>query len=441
MKHSIIKSVGVAAAVALALSACSSGGSTTTTTSSSSAGASAPAAAPVTLTMAGWSLSTTPEFQTLADAFHAANPNITVKLKEYDATNYDTQMTADLAAGSAPDLYILKNLKNFFTYQDGGQLMDVSDVASKLDANTSGLSAYKVDGKTYAVPYRQDSWYLYYNKDMFDKAGVSYPDGKWTWDDYAAAAKKLTAGLGGGDVTGAYEHGWQSTLQGFANAQTPGADILSGNFEYFKPYYDRAVAMQDAGSQPTYATVTTNKLTYQGEFGKQKAAMMLMGSWYVATLISQVASGDADTFNWGIAPAPQFDSSTTAKPVTFGDPTGIGINPAIDKSKVDAAKQFLAFVGGEDAAKALAGIGITPAYASSAVTDAYFALPGVPTDTLSKFTFGNHDTKPENPVSKNTAAIQNILGDMHTAIMSESSSVDAAIADAQKRAKNEVLNQ
>lgn len=199
--------------------------------------------------------------------------------------------------------------------------------------------------------------------------------------------------------------------------------------------------MQDQGSQPTFGTVTTNKLTYQGEFGKQKAAMMLMGSWYVATLISQEGTGDADTFNWGIAPAPQFDSSTTSMPVTFGDPTGIGINPAIDKSKVDAAKQFLAFVGGEDAAKALAGIGITPAYASSAVTDAYFALKGAPTDALSKFTFGTHDTKPENPVSKYTAAMQNVLGDMHTAIMSESSTVDAAIADAQKRATNEVLNQ
>jgi multiple sugar transport system substrate-binding protein len=54
--------------------------------------------APVTLTLAGWSLSTTPEFKTLADGFHAANPNITVELKEYDATNYDTQMIADRLA-------------------------------------------------------------------------------------------------------------------------------------------------------------------------------------------------------------------------------------------------------------------------------------------------------------------------------------------------------
>ena len=88
--------------------------------------------APVTITLAGWSLATTPEFKTLADGFHAANPKVTVELKEYDAANYDTQMVADLAAHSAPDMYVQKTLKNFFTYQDGGQLMDVSDVAKKL---------------------------------------------------------------------------------------------------------------------------------------------------------------------------------------------------------------------------------------------------------------------------------------------------------------------
>ena len=51
-------------------------------------------------------------------------------MKEYDAANYDTQMIADLAAGSAPDIYVQKNLKNFYTYQNGKQLLDVSDVAA-----------------------------------------------------------------------------------------------------------------------------------------------------------------------------------------------------------------------------------------------------------------------------------------------------------------------
>ncbi len=433
MKHTMKWGLGLAAVASLLLAGC------TSSTSASPSASETTAQEPVTLTMAAWLLDSTPEFKTLTDAFHAANPNITIDLIEYTAGNdYDTQMIADLAAGSAPDLYILKNLRNFFTYEDGGQLLDVSDVAAGLDSHTSGLSNYQVDGKSYAVPYRQDSWYLYYDKDLFDQAGVAYPDGSWTWDDYQTAANALSAGLPADDVYGTYQHGWQSIIQGFANAQTPGADILSGDFGYMKPYYDRALEMQASGAQIDFNTRATAQLTYQSQFGTQKAAMLIMGSWYVAAYLDQVSKGDALPFNWGIAPVPQLDSSTISDPVTFGDPTAIGINPAIDANKVDAAKKFLAFIGGQDAAIALAGIGITPAYASDAVTAAYFAVAGVPTDDLSKFAFGTHDTKPENPVSATTAQVQGILGDMHSAIMSGTASVDDAIAEAEARFKSEV---
>jgi multiple sugar transport system substrate-binding protein len=437
MKRSVSAVLGLATAMTLVLAGCGNG------SDSGSPGAGVPTG-PVTLTLAGWSLSTTPEFKTLADGFHAANPNVTVELKEYDATNYDTQMIADLSAHSAPDIYVQKNLKNFYTYQSGGQLLDVSDVAKDLGDKVGGLADYKLDNKTYAIPYRQDSWVLFYNKALFDKAGVAYPDGSWTWDKYVSVSKQLTTALkgAGSKAVGDYEHVWQSTVQGFALAQTPNASLQSGNFGYLKPYYGWVQDLQNSGAQPTFGTATTNKLTYQAEFGKQQAAMMLMGTWYIATLLSQQAKGDADTFTWGMAPAPQFDSSTAGSgktPVSFGDPTGLGINPAISKDKISAAKAFLAYAAGQQGAKALAAIGITPADTAAVATD-FFATKGMPTDDLSKFAFSTHNTKPENPVSKYTAGLQNILNDLHTGVMSGSKNVDSAITDAQNRAKNEVLN-
>ena len=431
MKRSFAAVLGGAAALSLVLAGCGSGDD-----SESSSG-------PVTLTLAGWSLATTPEFKALADGFRAGHPDVTVELKEYDATNYDTQMIADLAAGKAPDIYVQKNLKNFYTYQNGKQLLDVSDVAQKLGDKVNGLGNYQVDGKTYAVPYRQDSWVLFYNKTLFAQAGVKTPDGSWTWDDYAATAKELTAKLkaAGSKALGDYQHIWQSSVQGFALAQSAGASLDSGNFSYLKPYYTRALALQTAGAQVTFGDATTNTLTYQAQFGKQSAAMMPMGTWYIATLLKQQASGEADKFEWGLAPAPQLTRATTgpsATPVTFGDPTGLGINPRIKKNEVGAAKQFLAYAAGAEGAKALAGIGITPAD-TDAVKDSFFQLPGVPTDDLSRFTFSSHDIKPENPVSKYTTSLQNILNDLHTAVMSGSKDIDTAIAEAQDRAKNEVL--
>lgn len=433
MKRRILSATATAAAAALVLTACGGGEE-----SGGASGASG-ASGEVTVSLAGWSLDTTPEFQVLADAFHEQHPDVTIDVVEYSADDYDTQMIADLSAGSAPDLYVMKNLKNFFTYEDGGQLVDVSDVASGLGEDVNGVDAYTVDGTTYAIPYRQDAWYLYYNKDLFDQAGVEYPDGSWTWDDYADAAEQLTAGLDQSEVYGTYQHSWQSTVQGFANAQSPDADLLSGQWDYMVPFYDRAVALQDAGAQLDFGSITTNSVSYQSQFGTQKAAMMVMGSWYVATLLAQVASGDADEFAWGFAPAPQLDSSTVDNPVTFADPTGIGINPAAADDVIAAAKEFLTFIASEDAAAALAEIGITPAVTNDAVAQTYFGIDGVPTDELSRFAFSTHDVRPENPVDANTAALQNILSDAHSAIMSGSVSPADGIAEAEQRAAAEVL--
>jgi multiple sugar transport system substrate-binding protein len=430
MKRKFAVTAGLAVVATLSLASCSGG----------SQAAPEEESGPVTLTLSGWSLDTTPEFQALADAFHEENPDVTIEVKGYDAAEYNTLLTADLAAGSGPDIITQKEVKFVPTFVEGGQLLDVSDV--ELPDGISGAASYEVDGAAYAVPYRNDSWVLFYNKALFDQAGVEYPDGSWTWDDYSDAAADLTEGLAasGSAAKAAYLHRWQSTVQGFANAQADG-DILEGEYEYMEPFYENVLALQSEGAQVDYNTSAANQLTYQGEFGKQNAAMMPMGTWFVATLIAQQASGDADTFEWGIAPIPQVDESTAGTdntPVTFGDPTGFGINAAIDESKVQAAKDFLAFAAGEKGAQVLAGIGITPALLSDSVVETYFGVDGAPTDELSTFAFSTHEVFPENPTSNKAAAIQGILNDMHTAIMSGSASVSDAIAEAQDRVANEV---
>lgn len=432
MKRKFAAAAGVAVVATLALAACSSGAGESSEPSES--------AGPVTLSLSGWSLDTTPEFQALADAFHEENPDVTIELKGYDAAEYNTLLTADLAAGSGPDIITQKEVKFVPTFVEGGQLLDVSDV--ELPDGISGAGSYEVDGASYAVPYRNDSWVLYYNKALFDAAGVDYPDGSWTWDDYNDAAADLNSGLAasGSAAKAAYLHRWQSTVQGFASAQSD-TDVLEGDYEYMAPFYDNVLDLQAAGDQIDYNTSAANQLTYQGEFGKQNAAMLQMGTWFVATLIAQQASGDADDFDWGIAPIPQLDDSTAGldnTPVTFGDPTGFGINAAIDDSKVQAAKDFLAFAASEKGAEVLAGIGITPALLTDPVVETYFAVDGAPTDDLSKFAYSTHEVHPENPTSSKTAAIQGILNDMHTAIMSGSTPVDQAIKEAQDRVSNEV---
>lgn len=431
MKHRFV-AIGVAAvaAITVTLSACSGGGS----------GSPSESKGPITITMSAWDPKTFPEFQALADGFHKAHPGVTVEVKAYDNAQYATLLTADLAAGSAPDVLPLKDVTSFVSLQTGGQLLDVSDV--KIADGVQGAGTFKVAGKQYGIPYRNDYFVLYYNKDLLDKAGVAYPDGTWTWNDYSAAAAKLGSGLksAGSDAKPVYEHSWP-IAQVMATAQAPNADLLRGDYSYMKRYYGRELQMQADGLQTQYNTVTANHLTYQGEFGKEKAALMVMGSWYVSTLVGQQASGDAASFAWGIAPVPQYNGKTAGPdgvPVSTGDASPLAVNAKIDSSKISAAKEFLAYASGEKGAKALASMAISSALVSDAVSKVYRSVKGVPSDKLTDFTLTHHKIVPQNPASPKTPATQTLLAAMHTAIMSGSESIDKAISDADAAFENQV---
>ncbi|MFT4030212.1 MAG: extracellular solute-binding protein [Protaetiibacter sp.] len=417
-------------ASAMALAGCADGTDTDTGASGE-----------ITLTLSAWNLESSPEFQAIVDGFEEKYPDVTVELAEYDLTNYNKLITADVAAGTAPDIITQNQVQYVPVFQEAGQLLDVSDVS--LPEGIRGADSYKIDGVAYATPYRMDTWVLFYNKDLLDLAGVEYPDGSWTWDDYADVATELTAKLtaAGSTAKGTYLHSWQSLVQGFATAQAPGADMFSADYEYFEPFYESALALQDSGVQESFNTITANQLNYRGVFGSQQAALLPMGSWYYGILLQQQVSGEAQDFNWAVAPAPQLDASTAGTdntPLTFGDPTGFGINANIDESKIQAAKEFLEYASSEDAAIALAKIGVLPAYVDDDVLNAYFSTDGAPADELTKFALQTGDVAPQNPPVAETAAVQNILNDMHTAIMSESESVDSAIKAAEDRVKNEV---
>lgn len=441
--HATRALAAVAAVAAVATLAAGCGSSASSSNKSSSANSTN---AKETITLAGWSLAQTPEFKTLADGFHKAHPNITVKLKEYSADDYDKQLTADISAGAQPDVFPMKNLQKYYTYghQSGG-LADLTSIANSFKGDKYiNVSPYKLDGKYFAMPYRADAWVLFYNKDMFKKAGVATPTDKWTWDDYTKAAAELkkklpAAGYDSKSVYPMYQHNWQSVIQSFALAQsgkTPQQTFFKANFNYMKPYYQRALEWQNKGYTIDWNTSFTTKVQYQAEFGTEKAAMLPMGTWYAATLVQQQKTGDAHKFSWGMAPIPQNPAtSLPSTPITFGDPTGLAVSSKDTGDKLAAAKEFVKWAAGEGGSLALAKIATTPAYFSPKVEKVFFG-EGMPQDALSKEAWAKHDTKAENPVGPGTDTIQSDLKDANSAIMTKSSSIDAALKDASDKVKS-----
>lgn len=394
----------------------------------------------VTISLAGWTLATRPEFQALADAYHASHPEVSVELKEYSADDYDKQLIADLSAGKSPDVFPMKNLRMYYTYAEPGALADLTDVAAGYadDEDIRGLKDYEIDGKTYALPYRQDVWVLFYNKTMLEKAGVDAPDGTWTWDDYEAACKRLKSALpkaGYKDAYPTYHHtSWQSMPQGIAMAQqqrgTAREVFLSGDYAYLKPMYQRLLRMQDQELTIAYNTVSSSKTTYQSQFGTQKAALLPMATWYLGPLADQQASGDADDFDWGVTLLPQRTREDIKQPKSFGDPTGFAVSSHIGGAKLEAAKDFVRWAAGEDGALALAKTGTLPAYFSDDVLDAFFAKQGLPQDEMSREAITASSISPENPVGEATQTVQDELNIAHTSILSETKPLDDALAGA-----------
>jgi multiple sugar transport system substrate-binding protein len=168
-----------AAALILAAAACGGGDDSGSDTN-----------AKVTLSYAIWDKNQVPAMQQLASAFTRENPNITVDVQLTPWETYWTKLKAAATGGAAPDVFWM-NGPNFQLYAANGVLAPLGD----FDPNNypkSLVDLYTFDGKHYGLPKDFDTVGLWYNRALFDAAGVKYPDDTWTWETVKAAAAKLT---------------------------------------------------------------------------------------------------------------------------------------------------------------------------------------------------------------------------------------------------------
>ncbi|GEK05232.1 ABC transporter substrate-binding protein [Schleiferilactobacillus harbinensis] len=417
--------ISLAAAALLILGGCGSGSS-----NSGSASSGSKKNEKVTLTVSTWNYDTTPEFAALFRAYEKEHPNVTIKNVDIAADQYDNKLTTMLAGGDTTDILTMKNLLSYSGYAYRNQLLDITSDVKKLntkDYQGTIATLKTTDDKYYAIPYRNDFWVLYYNTELVKKAGVTIPD-NMTWDQYEELAKKLTSGSGSDKVYGTYQHTWRSTIQAIAGAQT-GHNLLKPNYEFMKPYYDRALAMQKAGYQMNYGTAKSTQTTYTAQFQTGKTAMMIMGTWAMSGNI-QAADKGTTNVKWAIAPVPQLKSGDST---TFGSPTAFAINK--NSKNAAAARDFVKWATGEKGAAVVAKIGIVPAYRTDAINKIYFATKGMPTDATSKVAFEPKKIGIEMPQAKNSTQIDKILQEEHDLIMIGDKTVSQGIKEMESRVK------
>ena len=153
----------------------------------------------VTITYATFSAAGAQEetLKKMIAVFESKNPGIKVDVQLTGFSDYFTKLATQQAGGTIPDVFEL-NMENFVAYMLRGACQDLSGTSidwSKFSAAT--ISAVSNDGKAYAVPMSFSTCLLFYNKALFDKAGVAYPTDSWTWADIESAAEKIKAAGGG----------------------------------------------------------------------------------------------------------------------------------------------------------------------------------------------------------------------------------------------------
>lgn len=356
---------------------------------------------------------------TIIAAFEEENPDITIDVTTLPYADYFTALQTDLAGGTEADVFDIE-YANFRSYAANGVIAPLDGVdTAALD--TSLAEAYQFDGTQYALPSSFSNVVLYFNKDLFDAAGVEYPTADWTWADEQAAAEQLTdasAGVFGDYQPISYNEYYKTVAQAggeFLNedgtevAFNSPEGIAGAEWLVNKSGTTMPTAEQGAGT-PDYDS---------GLFLDGKLAMWHTGIWMFGAL------ADAP-FEWDIAVEP---GDTQKASALFSNALAVSAN-SDDK---DAAQKWAEFLS-------------TSAAAAEVRLDAGWELPPISDETIlasylekgapasRQAVFDSLDAVALAPsIGDNQAEMQDIVTEALTEAAAGRTSVEEALASAEEQ--------
>lgn len=384
----------------------------------------------VTLKWAIWDKESTSYWQALVDAYKEVASNVTIEMVDLGSTDYMTVLATELSGdGSDFDVVTIKDVPGYATLVQKNALLSLDDYISAdgvdLGKYAGVTDQVTVDGSLYELPFRNDFWVVFYNKDIFDAAGVAYPTNDMTFEQYDELARQVTDTSFGAQTYGAHYHTWRSDVQLFAVLDGKHT-IFDGEYDFMKPYYEMVLNQEKDGVCRKYNDLKTEGLHYSAAFSGGDVAMMNMGSWFISTMMTNIASGEYDASlcgNWGMVKYPHAEGVEAGS--TLGTITGLAVTTASDTP--DAAWDFVKWVSGEDGAAVMAKTGSFPAIMTDEAMDIITGLDGFPTDEASKEALTVSNLYLELPYDENASEINSVLDSYHGSIMSGEMTIDEGI--------------
>lgn len=314
-----------------------------------------------------------PNFEVI-EQFEAANPDIIIETQHAPWSSYFDRLQTQWAGGVSPDVMFLNNVPS---YASRGVLATLDDLVEESGFDISGyhpemLRIFMLDGNLYGFPRDNDTTVLYYNMDLFDEAGVAYPDDTWHWDDLREAAAALTVKDAAGRTL---QYGVALEANKYPNwVHQNGGLIFDDPLEPTR-FHMAEQAATDAiqfiadminvdGSAPSFDAQQQMGSTTE-LFSTGRVAMVMTNAARVPTFMD---SG----FNWNVAPLPMGPTGTRAN--TLG---GAGYVMAASPGDQEAAWRFLQFLSGPEGHAVFAATGLAvPALTTPETAEAFIsAMP------------------------------------------------------------------
>ncbi len=287
-------------------------------------------------------------------AFEESHPNIKVEVEiqtENNSTEFLKKLDLLQLSGDTYDVtclpsygqYASRAAKGFWEPLDSYFAAEGKDPGEYYSIDTS------VDGSYYGIPGTPGIYYVIFNKDMLDEAGLDVPDMDWTWDDYAEYAAKLTHGEGTDKVYGSHMHTWTEYRRENLwcvkddNAYVKDSKVSNLDDPAFGEWLTFIKGLEDDGYQMPYADAKATNVAYRDVFFQGKAAMMLTGSW----MVNDIANTEnfPHDFKTAFAPFPRWKDNEAGR--CEGD-SGIYVVNANSQNK-DAAFELISYLGSSDA--------------------------------------------------------------------------------------------
>ena len=382
----------------------------------------------VRVTIAEYSKGTGPYFNEAARAFEAANPGTKIQIEVVPWDNLQQKLTTDISAGANADLSII-GTRWLLDYVSQG-IVDPLDSYVTPDIKGRFIDTFLqpsvLNGKLYGLPIAASARAMYYNKDVFKKAG--YDTVPATWADFQTAAAKIKASGDGVFPFGLQGKEIETDVYFYYGLWSNGGDIIKDK----KSGLDSPAAMDGAklyksmidGGMTEPGVTSYSREDVQNLFKQGKVATVI-----TAPFLSNQIKAEAPKLNYGVAPIPTGPNGT---PSTYGVTDSIVL---FANSKVkDEAFKFLDYLfTTEQRTKFDKVEGFLPVNAKES-TDPYFADNAdlkVFASLLPKAHFAPVIPGWEDIAQTTVTAVQNIYlgkGDIDTVLKDAAAKVNETLA-------------